>query len=165
LHHPLEVAKPISLILLPSSCSRIYEPSIMFAWKNSVCMCVCVCLSLSLSLCLLEYSWTIEEFLVLLMKFSCKLYEGWWQVKLCVERVRRGAVVSGPEVVSVVTLLQTSHSVRRSVNATVQEHPDRQLLMQPLLEMVRESSSSSCSSYKNIQKSFSQQFQSLVFGE
>jgi dsDNA-specific endonuclease/ATPase MutS2 len=57
-------------------------------------------------------------------------------VKLCVERVRRGAVVSGPEVVSVVTLLQTSHSVRRSVNATVQEHPDRQLLMQPLLEMV-----------------------------
>jgi hypothetical protein len=57
------------------------------------------------------------------------------------------------------------HSVRRSVNATVQEHPDRQLLMQPLLEMVRESSSSSCSSYKKIQKSFSQQFQSLVFGE
>jgi hypothetical protein len=136
---------------------------------EELCVCVCVCvslsLSLSLSLCLLEYSWTIEEFLVLLMKFSCKLYEGWWQVKLCVERVRRGAVVSGPEVVSVVTLLQTSHSVRRSVNATVQEHPDRQLLMQPLLEMVRESSSSSCSSYKNIQKSFSQQFQSLVFGE
>jgi hypothetical protein len=31
LHHPLEVAKPISLILLPSSCSRICEPSIMFA--------------------------------------------------------------------------------------------------------------------------------------
>ncbi|CAM6048098.1 unnamed protein product [Sphagnum compactum] len=57
-------------------------------------------------------------------------------VKLCVERVRKGAVVSGPEVVSVVTLLQTGHSVRRSVNATVQEHPDRQLLMQPLLEMV-----------------------------
>ncbi|CAK9877587.1 unnamed protein product [Sphagnum jensenii] len=57
-------------------------------------------------------------------------------VKLCVERVRKGAVVSGPEVVSVVTLLQMGHSVRRSVNATVQEHPDRQLLMQPLLEMV-----------------------------
>ncbi len=68
LHHPLEIAKLISLILLPSSCSRICEPSIMFAWKN--------CLSLSLSLSLLEYSWTIEEFLVLLMKFSCKLYEG-----------------------------------------------------------------------------------------
>ncbi|CAK9228909.1 unnamed protein product [Sphagnum jensenii] len=57
-------------------------------------------------------------------------------VKLCVERVCKGAVVSGPEVVSVVTLLQTGHSVHRSVNATVQEHPDRQLLMQPLLEMV-----------------------------
>jgi hypothetical protein len=86
-------------------------------------------------------------------------------VKLCVERVRKGAVVSGPEVVSVVTLLQMGHSVRRSVNATVQEHPDRQLLMQPLLEMVRESSSSSCSSYKKIQISFLQHFQSLVFGE
>jgi hypothetical protein len=52
LHHPLEVAKPISLILLPSSCSRICEPSIMFAWKNSVCVCVCLSLSLSLSLSL-----------------------------------------------------------------------------------------------------------------
>jgi hypothetical protein len=70
LHHPLEFAKPISLILLPSSCSRICEPSTMFAWKNSVSV------SVSVSVSLLEYSWTIEEFLVLLMKFSYKLYEG-----------------------------------------------------------------------------------------
>jgi hypothetical protein len=49
LHHPLEIAKLISLILLPSSCSRICEPSIMFAWKNSVSVSVCLSLSLSRS--------------------------------------------------------------------------------------------------------------------
>jgi hypothetical protein len=68
LHHLLEFAKPISVILLPSSCSRICEPSIMFAWKNSVSVCLSVCLSLSLSLSL---SWSTLGLLKSFLYF-------WW---------------------------------------------------------------------------------------